>query len=134
MMDLLGISGRLTQRYSAIFTRSPGPQRLLVLKTLAAVSKRRIRYTYRDLVRFWYGWAAGKTTAGCGHFLPIALSIVQSVFSLASEDSLCGRHTLQAFLAGAYGTSVSAPVRRGCSELNARGLKFSLALSKIEIL
>jgi hypothetical protein len=28
--------------------------------------KRNNRYFCRELVRFWYGWAAGKTMAGCG--------------------------------------------------------------------
>ena len=51
---------------------SPQPHRRLVLMTLAAVSKRRTRYIYLDLVRLWYGRTAGKTIAGCGHILPIA--------------------------------------------------------------
>ena len=81
--------------------------RLLVLKTLAAVSKWKGRYIYRDLVR------------------PL-----QSVFSLALEDSLRGTHTLRTFLAGGNGTSALAPVVR----TQHRGLKlnFSLALSKID--
>src|SRR5215469_5067935 len=53
----------------------------MVPKRLDRVINGKYRYIRRYLVRFWYGWAAGKTMAGCGSSTPSVAVLLRSSVS-----------------------------------------------------
>ena len=79
-------------------TRSQSTHRPLVPKRLDRASNGKYRYIRRCLVRFWYGWAAGKTMAGCGSSTPSCCS----PFLIFSKRTCCAlaeeRHQASAIL------------------------------------